>query len=58
MKSTQAPDDTDMDGMPDQWEKKHGLDPKKADGSAYSLDKSYTNIEVYINSLVIEKISG
>lgn len=50
-----AQKDTDGDGIPDKWEKKHGLNPKSAaDASAYSLDRKgyYTNIEVYANSLV------
>ena len=48
--------DTDGDGMPDDWETANGLNPNSADdGNAYTLDsekKWYTNIEVYINSLV------
>jgi pectate lyase len=45
--------DSDGDSMPDEWEKKNGLDPQNAqDASAYKLDKNYTNIELYINSLV------
>ncbi len=48
-----APADGDMDGMPDAWEQQHQLDPKDAtDASAYTLDKDYTNIEVYFNGLV------
>jgi hypothetical protein len=52
LKSLAAPADTDKDGMPDAWEKKHGLnaaDP--GDASAYKLSKSYTNIEVYVNDI-------
>ena len=44
--------DSDGDGMPDQWEKENCLDPEKDDSAGYDLDKNYTNIEVYINSLV------
>ena len=45
--------DTDRDGMPNIWETEHGLDPhKSADGKLYTLDKKYTNLEVYLNSLV------
>ena len=45
--------DSDADGMPDEWEKKNGLNPAFAeDASEYKLDKYYTNIEVYLNSLV------
>lgn len=48
--------DSDGDGMPDQWERKQGLNPKDAsDGSTYTLDPQYTNIEVYLNSLVTDK---
>jgi hypothetical protein len=39
--------------MPDNWEKSQGLnfnDP--GDSSVYKLSNSYTNIEVYFNSLV------
>ncbi|MFV0605899.1 MAG: polysaccharide lyase family 1 protein [Niabella sp.] len=46
--------DTDNDGMPDDYEKKNKLKSKKAsDASKLSKDGSgYTNIEVYLNSLV------
>lgn len=45
--------DTDGDGMPDDWEVKNGLNPKDAaDGAKYNLSKEYTNLEVYLNSLV------
>lgn len=45
--------DTDGDGMPDEWERKHGLNPNdKSDGAKYNLSRSYTNVEVYLNSLV------
>jgi hypothetical protein len=46
------PDDTDRDGMPDDWERAHGLDPATADGALYGLDRQYTNIEIYINGLL------
>ena len=45
--------DTDADGMPDVWENAHGLNANDAsDASNYTLDEKYTNIEVYLNSLV------
>ncbi len=53
LESLPAPKDSDGDGMPDDWEKKNGLNPNDAsDASDYKLDKFYTNIEVYINSLL------
>ena len=48
----QAAADSDHDGMPDEWEKAHGLDPEKDDSAGYDLNDSYTNLEVYMNSLV------
>ena len=48
-----APKDTDRDGMPDEWEDANGLDKNaSADSKNYTLDKNYTNLEVYLNSLV------
>jgi hypothetical protein len=44
--------DSDNDGMPDEWEIKNNLDPKKANANGKNLDKNYDNIEVYINNLV------
>ena len=48
--------DTDGDGMPDEWETANGLNPNDAaDGKTYTLDNEkrwYTNLEVYMNSLV------
>lgn len=46
--------DADNDGIPDDWEKKNGLNPNNAsDASAAAKSKSgYTNIEEYLNSLV------
>ncbi len=53
LKSGKILADQDKDGMPDEWENKQGLDPKNAhDAVSFSLNKMYTNIEVYINSLV------
>jgi hypothetical protein len=54
LKSLPAPLDTDKDGMPDEWEKKKGLNINDAgDAAAYTLSKQYTNIEVYLNSLKV-----
>ncbi len=50
--------DTDLDGMPDDWEAEKSLDPKSAaDGKLVKLNQEgYTNLEVYLNGLV-EKIA-
>ncbi len=56
LKSLPPPKDSDADGIPDEWEKKNGLNPNDAsDASTYKLHKSYTNIEVYINSITSNK---
>ena len=53
LKSKAAPKDSDKDGMPDEWEKKNGLNPNNAaDASQTKLHPFYTNIEVYTNSLL------
>lgn len=53
LKSLPAPADNDKDGMHDDWEVKHGLNPADAsDASQVSLHRFYSNIEVYINSLL------
>lgn len=45
--------DSDNDGIPDEWELRHGLDPKNPnDANACKLHKTFTNIEVYINTLI------
>jgi hypothetical protein len=42
--------DTDRDGLPDTWEKAHGLNPSDpADAGADSNSDGYTNIEDFIN---------
>jgi len=45
------PEDTDSDGMPDEWERLHGLNPDNADDcSDRDLSgEGYTNIEMYVN---------
>ena len=43
--------DKDRDGMADEWETAHGLNPLVNDANGYSLGNGYTNIENYVNSL-------
>lgn len=62
LNSTDAPLDTDGDGMPDAWETANGLNPNDAsDAALYTIDSEkqyYTNLEVYINSLVQDIMVG
>lgn len=46
--------DGDQDGMPDNWEKIKGLNPLVSNAEGYDLLKEYTNIEVYLNSLLLQ----
>lgn len=53
LKQETPPADSDKDGMPDAWElanKLNSNDP--TDAIKYDQDKNYTNVEVYLNSLV------
>jgi pectate lyase len=52
LKSAPAHADSDHDGMPDNWEKAHGLNPEDSkDGNEIGKD-GHTNLEIYLNSLV------
>ncbi len=49
-KSAPAPADNDHDGMADEWERKHGLNPNDASDASADADKDgYTNIEECLN---------
>lgn len=53
LRQGESPQDTDQDGMPDWWELDNKLNPNdSSDGNLYTLSKDYTNVEMYINSLV------
>jgi pectate lyase len=51
LKTTIPPKDSDSDGMPDEWERRFGLNP--SDPSDANLDKDhdgYANVEEYLNA--------
>jgi len=51
LESAEPPKDSDRDGMPDDWEKQHNLDPDDpADGNADTEADGYSNLEEYLNS--------
>lgn len=47
-----APKDSDGDGIPDDWEDIHGLDMDDASDGKKVTASGYTNLEIYLNSLV------
>ncbi len=52
IKSGTALPDTDQDGMPDNWELKHNLNPNNPDDrNGHQNNDGYTNLENYLNSL-------
>ncbi|HWC59600.1 MAG TPA: thrombospondin type 3 repeat-containing protein [Verrucomicrobiae bacterium] len=54
-KTYNVPVDSDHDGIPDDWEKAHGLNPNDASDANKNLNgDGYTNLEKYLNSLVGE----
>jgi pectate lyase len=53
LKSAAPPLDSDNDGIPDAWEKAHGLNPKDPADAAKSREQGgYSPLEEYVNSLV------
>lgn len=53
----EVPVDSDGDGMPDLWEKAHGLDPKDSKDGALDKDgDGYTNLEDYLNALASTEV--
>lgn len=50
-----APADTDEDGMPDEWEKKNGLNPNDASDRNKTGADGFTMLEKYLNELAIVK---
>lgn len=54
LKSVPALKDSDRDGMPDEWEKSHGLNPgDSSDGCRVTDKEGYTNLELYLNSIAV-----
>ncbi|HSY17370.1 MAG TPA: thrombospondin type 3 repeat-containing protein [Candidatus Acidoferrales bacterium] len=54
-KTYNVPVDSDHDGIPDDWEKAHGLNPNDPSDASKDLNgDGYTNLEKYLNSLVGE----
>lgn len=51
LKSAAAPADSDHDGMPDAWEREHGLDPANPADRNGLGSNGYTNLENYLNSI-------
>ncbi|MEO7990316.1 MAG: pectate lyase [Chryseolinea sp.] len=57
LKSMNVLKDEDQDGIPDDWERQHGLNPiDSSDGNKQTLLAGYDNIEVYVNELVLSII--
>jgi hypothetical protein len=52
LKTGEAPADADLDGMPDWFELKHGLNPNDAADQAIYRNDGYTNLEHYLNWIV------
>ena len=54
--------DADNDGMPDAWERAHGLNPAVADHNGTTVSVSmtgvagYTNLECYLNELAVLRV--
>ena len=56
LKSEVAPIDSDHDGMPDEWEKAHGLNPNDPSDRNKTAPDGYTYLEKYLNSLCGEEL--
>ncbi|MDF2960564.1 MAG: PlyC, partial [Paenibacillus sp.] len=53
LNSAPAPVDSDHDGIPNDWEEVKGLDPYNNADGVLIASNGYTNLENYINSLVV-----
>jgi len=50
------PVDSDHDGMPDAWERAHGLDPTDPEDGPRTAANGYTHVENYLNELAGDPI--
>jgi len=56
--SYDAPADSDHDGIPDEWENEHGLNPGDLNDGKLIAENGYSNLESYLNSLdVVTKVT-
>jgi pectate lyase len=51
LKSAAAPADSDHDGMPDEWERRNGLDPEDPEDRNMIDSDGYTMLENYLNNI-------
>jgi pectate lyase len=56
--STEAPLDTDHDGIPDIWEMAHGLNIENVNDGRLIASNGYSNLENYLNSLDVSTSVG
>lgn len=56
LRAIPAPEDQDLDGMPDEWERQQGLNATDAGDGARPAGAGlgYTNLEVYLNTLAAQ----
>ncbi len=55
---TPPPTDSDHDGMPDQWETGHRLNPTDPDDGPALTEGGYSNLECYLNAIVEGWVPG
>jgi pectate lyase len=53
-----APTDADQDGMPDDWELKHGLLPNRPSNNGDFDNDGFTDLEEYLNEIAAFKATG
>lgn len=54
LRSAPPPLDTDRDGLPDDWETRHGLDPRQPADAAAISRTGYPHLEDYLNALAAD----